>query len=48
MTGPVQVAAGLLVERTGMQLGDGLRERLAACLDRAARARGPNLARFLV
>jgi chemotaxis protein methyltransferase CheR len=37
VNGPVQVAARLLAERTGMQLSGGLRERLAACLDGAAR-----------
>jgi chemotaxis methyl-accepting protein methylase len=46
MTGPVQVAAALLVERTGMQLSDGLRERLAACLDKAAGARGQTPERY--
>ena len=43
--GPVEVAARLLVERTGMQVTQGLRERLAACLDRAARAGGQTPAR---
>jgi len=38
--GPVREATRLLVERTGMQVTDGLRERLAACLDRLARASG--------
>jgi chemotaxis methyl-accepting protein methylase len=46
MTGPVQVAAALLVERTGMQLSDGLRERLAACLNKAAGARGQTPERY--
>jgi chemotaxis methyl-accepting protein methylase len=46
MTGLVQVAAALLVERTGMQLSDGLRERLAACLDKAAGARGQTPERY--
>ena len=45
MTGPVEVAARLLAERTGMQVTQGLRERLAACLDRAARAGGQTPAR---
>jgi chemotaxis methyl-accepting protein methylase len=39
----VQVAARLLAERTGMRVTDGLRERLAACLDGAARASGRTL-----
>ena len=39
-TVPVQVAARLLVGRTGMRVTEGLRERLAACLDGVARARG--------
>jgi chemotaxis methyl-accepting protein methylase len=43
---PVRVAERLVAERTGIELGDGLRERLAACLDRAARARGQTPARF--
>jgi chemotaxis methyl-accepting protein methylase/chemotaxis signal transduction protein len=34
------MAARLLAERTGMQVTPGLRERLAACLDGAARAGG--------
>jgi chemotaxis protein methyltransferase CheR len=34
------VAARLLAERTGMEVTRGLHERLAACLDRAARAGG--------
>jgi chemotaxis methyl-accepting protein methylase len=38
--GPVGAAARLLAERTGMQVTQGLSERLAACLDRAARAAG--------
>jgi chemotaxis methyl-accepting protein methylase len=46
MTGPVRVAAALLVERTGMQLSDGLRERLAAWLDKAAGARGQTPERY--
>jgi chemotaxis methyl-accepting protein methylase len=37
---PVQLATRLLVERTGMRVTEGLRERLAACLDGAARAGG--------
>ena len=45
MTGPVEVAARLLAERTGMQVTLGLQERLAACLDRAARAGGQTPAR---
>jgi hypothetical protein len=36
----VRVAERLLAERTGIELGDGLRERLAAYLDGAARAWG--------
>jgi chemotaxis methyl-accepting protein methylase len=40
MSGAVQVATRLLAERTGMQVGDGLRERLAGCLEEAARASG--------
>ena len=43
---PVRVAERLVAERTGIELGDGLRERLAACLDGAARARGQTPARF--
>ena len=35
-----------MAERTGIELGDGLRERLAACLDGAARAGGQTPARF--
>lgn len=42
---PVEVAARLLAERTGMQVTLGLQERLAACLDRAARAGGQTPAR---
>jgi chemotaxis protein methyltransferase CheR len=34
------MAERLVAERTGIELGDGLRERLAAYLDEAARARG--------
>jgi len=41
----VEVAARLLAERTGMQVTLGLEERLAACLDRAARAGGQTPAR---
>ena len=37
---------GLVAERTGIELGDGLRERLAAYLDGAARARDQTPARF--
>jgi chemotaxis protein methyltransferase CheR len=40
VTTPVEVAARLLAERTGMQVAQGLTERLAACLDGAARAGG--------
>jgi chemotaxis protein methyltransferase CheR len=40
MSVPVKVAERLVAERTGIELGDGLRERLAAYLDEAARARG--------
>jgi chemotaxis protein methyltransferase CheR len=40
VTEAVEVAARLLVERTGMEVTRGLHERLAACLDRAARAEG--------
>jgi chemotaxis methyl-accepting protein methylase len=40
MSGAVQVATRLLAERTGMQVGDGLRERLAGCLEEAARVSG--------
>jgi chemotaxis methyl-accepting protein methylase len=43
---PVRVAERLVAERTGIELGDGLRERLAACLDEAARARGQDPAQF--
>ena len=43
---PVRVAERLVAERTGIELGDGLRERLAACLDGAARDRGQTPARF--
>jgi chemotaxis methyl-accepting protein methylase len=39
-SGPVQVATRLLVERTGMRVTEGLKERLATCLDGAARASG--------
>jgi chemotaxis methyl-accepting protein methylase len=46
MTVPVKVAERLVAERTGIELGDGLRERLAACLDEAARARGLTQGRF--
>jgi chemotaxis methyl-accepting protein methylase len=42
----VRVAERLVAERTGLELGDGLRERLAACLSGAARARGVTPARF--
>jgi len=42
----VRVAERLLAEWAGLELGDGLRERLAACLDAAARARGVTTARF--
>jgi chemotaxis methyl-accepting protein methylase len=45
-TTPVRVAARLVAERTGIELGDGLRERLAAYLDGAARARDQTPARF--
>jgi chemotaxis methyl-accepting protein methylase len=44
--GPVRVAERLVAERTGIELGDGLRERLAACLDEAARARGQDPAQL--
>ena len=40
VSGPVQVATRLLVGRTGMRVTEGLKERLAACLDGAARASG--------
>jgi chemotaxis methyl-accepting protein methylase len=40
VTPAVPGAARLLAERTGMQLSDGLRERLAGCLEAAARAAG--------
>jgi chemotaxis methyl-accepting protein methylase len=43
--GPVEVAARLLAERTGMQITLGLQERMAACLDGAARAGGQTPAR---
>jgi chemotaxis methyl-accepting protein methylase len=42
----VRVAERLVAERTGIELGDGLRERLAACLGAAARARGVTPTRF--
>ena len=42
----MRVAERLVAERTGIELGDGLRERLAAYLDGAARARGQTPARF--
>jgi chemotaxis methyl-accepting protein methylase len=45
-TTAVRVAERLVAERTGIELGDGLRERLAAYLDGAARARGQTPARF--
>ena len=45
-TTPVRVAERLVAERTGIELGDGLRERLAAYLDEAARARDQTPARF--
>jgi chemotaxis methyl-accepting protein methylase len=44
----VRVAERLVAERTGIELGGGLRERLAACLDAAARSRGQTPARFAV
>jgi chemotaxis protein methyltransferase CheR len=40
VSGTVEAAARLLAERTGMQVTQGLQERLAACLDRVARAAG--------
>jgi chemotaxis methyl-accepting protein methylase len=46
MSVPVKVAERLVAERAGIELGDGLRERLAAHLDEAARARGQTPARF--
>jgi chemotaxis methyl-accepting protein methylase len=46
MTTAVQVAERLVAERTGIELGPGLRERLAAYLDGAARARDQTPARF--
>ena len=42
----MRVAERLVAERTGIELGDGLRERLAAYLDGAARARDQTPARF--
>jgi chemotaxis protein methyltransferase CheR len=42
----VRVAERLVAERTGIELGDGLRERLSACLGAAARARGVTPANF--
>jgi chemotaxis methyl-accepting protein methylase len=42
----VEAAARLLAERTGMQVTQGLTERLAACLDRAARAVGRSPAAY--
>jgi chemotaxis methyl-accepting protein methylase len=44
--GPVQVAARLLAERTGIRLSDGLRARLAVHLEAAARARGQTPERY--
>ena len=46
MTTAVRVAENLVAERTGIELGGGLRERLAAHLDEAASARGQTPARF--
>ena len=46
MTTAVRVAENLVAERTGIELGGGLRERLAAHLDEAASARGLTPARF--
>jgi chemotaxis methyl-accepting protein methylase len=43
---PVEVAERLVAERTGIELGDGLRERLAACLHGLARDRGRTPAGF--
>ena len=43
MTTAVRVAENLVAERTGMRVTDGLRERLTACLDGAARASGRTL-----
>ena len=40
VSGPVQVATRLLAGRTGMRVTEGLKERLAACLEGAARAGG--------
>ena len=40
VSGPVQVATRLLAGRTGMRITEGLKERLAARLDGAARASG--------
>ena len=44
--GPVGVAVRLLAERTGLEVTRGLQERLAACLDGAARAGGQTAAGF--
>jgi len=46
VTTAVRVAENLVAERTGIELGGGLRERLAAHLDEAASARGLTPARF--
>ena len=46
MTTAVRVAENLVAERTGIELGGGLRERLAAHLDEAASAQGQTPARF--
>jgi chemotaxis protein methyltransferase CheR len=42
----VEVAARLLAEQTGLQITRGLQERLAACLDEAARAGGQTAAGY--
>jgi chemotaxis protein methyltransferase CheR len=43
---PLQVATRLLADRTGLQVNGGLRERLAICLDQAAREDGRSPERF--
>ena len=46
MSSPAEVAARLLAERTGMQVTRGLQERLAACLEGAARTGGRTAAAY--
>jgi chemotaxis methyl-accepting protein methylase/chemotaxis signal transduction protein len=46
VTDPVEVVARLLAERTGLQITRGLEERLAACLEGAARAGGQTAAGY--